>query len=130
MPHNLISAQESPVPLTKFQNLNIFWVKERNPDILSCFSQKLPARDSPPGSPVERLGREIPACGAFLHLSKYISYCLSLRVPGKEAPSMFPNRVPTDRDTPSPEPLAKRRDSIYLFIYLFIHSFIHSCMSA
>jgi hypothetical protein len=25
---------------------------------------------------------------------------------------MFPNRVPTDRDTPSPEPLAKRGDSI------------------
>jgi len=33
---------------------------------------------------------------------------------------MFPNRVPTDRDTPSPEPL----------VYIFIHSFIHSCMSA
>jgi hypothetical protein len=38
------------------------------------------------------------------------------------APSMFPNRVPTDRDTLSPEPLAKRGDSI--------RSFIHSCMSA
>jgi len=36
---------------------------------------------------------------------------------------MFPNRVPMDRDTLSPEPL-----SIYLFIYLFIHSFIHSLM--
>ena len=38
---------------------------------------------------------------------------------------MFRNTVSTDRDTPSPEPLAKRGDSVYLFI----HSFIHSCMS-
>ena len=33
---------------------------------------------------------------------------------------MFPNRVPTDRDTPSSEPLAKRGDSV--------HSFIHVCL--
>jgi hypothetical protein len=38
---NLISDQESPVPLPKFQmaprlkNLNVLWVQERNPDILS-----------------------------------------------------------------------------------------------
>ena len=38
---------------------------------------------------------------------------------------MFPNRFPTDRDTPSPEPLAKRGDSVFLFI----HSFIHVCRS-
>jgi hypothetical protein len=31
---------------------------------------------------------------------------------------MFPNRVPMDRDTPSPEPL----------VWLFIHSFIHVCL--
>ena len=43
---------------------------------------------------------------------------------------MSPNRVPTDKDTLSPEPLAKGGDSIYLFIYLFIHLFIHSFMSA
>jgi len=40
----------------------------------------------------------------------------SLRIPGKGAPSMFPNRVPMDRDTLSPGPL--------------VHSFIHSCMYA
>ena len=33
---------------------------------------------------------------------------------------MFPNRVPTDRDTLSPEPLAKQGDSI--------RSFIHVCL--
>jgi len=31
---------------------------------------------------------------------------------------MFPNRVPTDRDTLSTEPLAKRRDSIHSFMYV------------
>ena len=31
------------------------------------------------------------------------------------------NRVPTDRDTPSPEPLATRGVSIYLFIHSFFH---------
>ena len=34
---------------------------------------------------------------------------------------MFPSRVPTDRDTPSPEQLAQRVDSVHSFI-LFIHS--------
>jgi len=38
---------------------------------------------------------------------------ISLRVPSKGAPSMIPNGVPMDRDTPSPEPL-----SIYLFIHI------------
>ena len=37
----------------------------------------------------------------------------SLRVPGKGAPSMFPDSVPMDTETPSPEPL------IYLFMYIY-----------
>ena len=37
---------------------------------------------------------------------------LSLRVTIKGSPSMFPNCVPMERDTPSPEPL------VYLFIYV------------
>ena len=41
-----------------------------------------------------------------------LKICLSLRVPGKGAPTMFPNRVPMERDTPFPEPL------VYLFICL------------
>jgi hypothetical protein len=44
VPHNLISAQESPVPLPKLQmapRLKIFvpWVQKRTPDILSKKSQ-------------------------------------------------------------------------------------------
>jgi len=37
---------------------------------------------------------------------------LLLKVPGKGVPSMFCNRVPMDRDTPSPELL------IYIFMYV------------
>jgi len=37
---------------------------------------------------------------------------LSLRIPSKGAASMFPIRVPVDRDTQSPEPL------VYLFMYV------------
>jgi len=45
VPYNLISTQESPVPLLNFQmaprlQQNALWVQERNPDILSLFSQK------------------------------------------------------------------------------------------
>jgi len=77
---------------------------------------RVPASESPPGSPTGPLKRETPAYRAFLSLT-YISFHLSLRVPGKVAPSMFPNRVPMGSDTSSPEPL-------------FYFSFIHSCMSA
>jgi hypothetical protein len=44
---------------------------------------------------------------------------LFFRVPGKGAPSMFPNRVLIDRDTPSPE----------ASVYLLIHSFMYVCQS-
>jgi hypothetical protein len=50
----------------------------------------------------------------FLCLSWYITFYLSLRVPGNVAPSLFLNRVDVDRYNPSPEPL----------VYLFIHSCI------
>jgi hypothetical protein len=40
----------------------------------------------------------------YLSLNIYIFY-LSLRVSGKGAPSMFPNRVPMGSEAPSPEPL-------------------------
>jgi hypothetical protein len=63
VPHNLISAQESPVPLPKFQmapGLKIVMssgVQERNPDIL-IFLSKSPGKRIlsrfPNGAPVER----------------------------------------------------------------------------
>ena len=60
-------------------------------------------------------GEKYPLTGHF-YLASYISFYLSLRVPGKRAPSMFPNRVPMDSGTPSPEPL------VYI---LFFRSFVY-----
>jgi len=42
---------------------------------------------------------------------------LYFRVPDKGAPSMLPNRVPMDRDTPSPEPLVYLFMSYYTTLY-------------
>jgi hypothetical protein len=79
-------------------------VQERNPDILS-FSLKKFQQANP---------LQVPQGGPYGE-----RYLLTVRVPGKGAPSMFPNRVPMDRDTPSPEPL----------VCLFISSFIYVCQS-
>jgi len=69
--------------------------------------------DPSPGSPTGPLQRH-PSIGPSTSHPQKIH--LSLGVPGKGAPSMFPNRIPMDKDTPSPEPL--------------VCLFIHSCMSA
>jgi hypothetical protein len=76
--------------------------------ITILFSQKVPTNESPTGP----LWGEIPVYRAFLRLFYYVSFYLYLRIPGKAAPSMFPNRVLMDRATPSAEPL------VYLFIYV------------
>jgi hypothetical protein len=73
VPHNLISAQESLVPLPKFQvaprlNLNVLWVEERNPDILSFSLKKSWQVNPPPDFPTGPLWREMPAYIAFLYL--------------------------------------------------------------
>jgi hypothetical protein len=88
------------------------------------FSSKSPGKRIPQVPKWGPHGERYLLAGHF-YISQYISHCLSLRVPGKGSPSMFLNRVPTDRDTPSPEPLAKRGDSIYSFI----HSFMYVCRS-
>ena len=67
------------------------------------------------GSPVELLWRHLSTAPSTSHPLKIH---LSLRVPCKGAPSVFPNRVPMDRDTPSPEPL----------VYVFIHSVSYVCL--
>jgi hypothetical protein len=115
VPHNQISAQESPVPLPRFEmaprfKILMFSGSKKWTQIYYPFHSKVPASESAPGSPFGPLWREIPAYRTFLHLSLYISFYLSLRVPGNGAPSIFPNRVPMERDTLSPEPF-----------YSFIH---------
>jgi hypothetical protein len=90
----------------------------KEPRYTILFPQTVLACESPPGSPSETLWREIPAYRAFLHLSHYIYFYFSLRVPSKGAPSMFPYRVPMDRDTLFPETL----------VYLFVCSY-YVCLS-
>jgi hypothetical protein len=58
VPHNLISAQDSPVSLPKFEmapaiNLNVLWVQQRN-QIYCPFLTKFPASEYSPDSPMER----------------------------------------------------------------------------
>jgi len=86
-----------------------------NPDILSFLLKK--SRQTNPHQVPQRgpYGDRYLLTGPFTSLLIYLLY-LSFRVPGKEAPSMFRNRVPMARDTPSQEPL--------------FYSFIHSRMSA
>jgi hypothetical protein len=90
----------------------------KEPRYTIFFTQKVPASEFPPASPTGPLGREIPTYRAFFTSLLIYLYLSFFRVPGKGAFSVFPNRVPKDRDTPSPEPL----------VYLFIHSFIHVCL--
>jgi hypothetical protein len=128
VPHNLQSAQHSPVPLPKLQmapRLKILMSSgcKNGTQYTIDFSQIVPASESPPGSPTGPQWREIPTYGAFLHLSWYTSFYLSLRVRGKGAPFMFPNRARLGLGysvTKATGPL----------IHSIIHSFIHSCISA
>jgi hypothetical protein len=74
IPHNLISAQESPAPLPKFQmapKLKILMSSgsKKGSQIYFTFSQKVPTNESFPVSPTQPLWREIPAYRAFLQLS-------------------------------------------------------------
>ena len=65
VPHNLISVQESPVPLLEFQ--------------MAPGLKILTASGSNKGTQIH-----------FFFLSK---------IPGKQTPSIFPNRDPMERDT-------------------------------
>jgi hypothetical protein len=56
VPHNLISTQESPVPLPKFQmapRLKILMASgsKKGTQIYFSFLSKVPANEPPPGSP-------------------------------------------------------------------------------
>jgi len=56
VPHNLISAQDSPVPLPKFQmapRLKILMSSgsKKGTQIYYSFLSKIPANEPPPGSP-------------------------------------------------------------------------------
>jgi len=121
----LISAQDSPVPVPKFQ------MASRLKTLMSCgskkgtwiyypFFPKSPDKRKPSGFPSGTPRDRYPLAGCFyISLNISLTFCLSF--PGKGSPSMFLNRVPLDRDTPIIRAIGQVR-GFYLFIY--------SCMSA
>ena len=106
MPHNLISAQGSPAPLPKFHmapRLKILissGFKKGTQRILS-FSLKKSRQANPLHVPQRGPDGERYLRTGDFYVSLNISlFYLSLRVPGKGAPSMFPNKVPLNREPP------------------------------
>jgi len=70
VPHNLISTQQSPVPLLKFQmapRLKILMASrsKKGTQIYFSFLSKVLANQLPPGSPTGLLWRGRPICRAF-----------------------------------------------------------------
>jgi hypothetical protein len=94
--------------------------KKRNPDMLP-FSLKESQQANPLQVPQQGpYGEKYPLTGHF-----YLSFNISLLIfpsesPSKGTSSMFPNGVPMDSDTPSPEPL------VY---FLLINSCMYICQS-
>jgi hypothetical protein len=96
VPHNLISTQESPVPLLKFQidpTLKILMApgSKNGTEMYFSFPSKVPANEPPPGNPTGPLWRGMPFTG-LLHTSQksYLSGSPviepSLEVPLREMP--------------------------------------------
>jgi hypothetical protein len=133
VPNNVISTQHSPVPLPKFQmtpRLKILMSSgsKKGTHIYYLFLAKVLASESPPGSPVGSLWREMPISRAFLTISSRVPSkgalptgplhwaCLernapflelpnpSLKVPGRWAPFQVPQGGPYGKRCPFPEP--------------------------
>jgi len=74
VPHNLISAQESPVPLPKFQmapRLKILMssTSKEGTQMYYPFLSKAPASESSPGYPMWPLWRKMPITRTSLNIS-------------------------------------------------------------
>ena len=92
VPHNLISAQESPAPLPKFHmapRLKILMSSgsKKGTQTYYHFLSRVPASESPPGSPTGPLWREMPVSRAFRNISS--------RVPSKGALRTEPLQIET-----------------------------------
>ena len=96
--HNLISAQESPVPLPKFQmaprhKILMSSGSKKATQIYYSFLSRVPASESPPSYPTGPLWREMPVSKAFLNISS--------RVPSKGAlPRGPPHWASAERNAP------------------------------
>jgi hypothetical protein len=79
VPHNLISTQESPVPLLKFQmvpRLKILMASgsKKGTQIYFSFLSKVPANEPPQVPQQGRSGEGGPFTGHFAYLSKTSSF--------------------------------------------------------
>ena len=106
VPYNLISTQESPVPMLKFQmapRLKILMASrsKKGTQIHFSFLSKVPANEPPPGCPTGPLWREIPAYRALcISLKNLIFLCSQLKEPSLKAPF----KESSQRDDPPLEP--------------------------
>jgi len=126
VPHKLISAQESPVPLPKFQMASRFKVlmssgSKKGTQIYHPFCSKSPG---PLGSPTGPYGQRYPLTGHFyicLNISLFVFPSESLV---REPPPCFLTGSPWTGILHH-----QSHWSVYLFIHSFIHLFIDVCWS-
>jgi hypothetical protein len=104
VPHNLISTQESPVPLLKFQvapRLKIMMASrsKNGTQMYFSFLSKVPANEPHPGCPTGPLWRGRPAYRAFCISQKPHLSCSPIREPSLKVPFMesLAERCPTTR---------------------------------
>ena len=127
VPQNLISSQESPVPLLKFQmapRLKILMASgsKKETQIYFCFLSIVPpANKPPPGSPTGPLWRGRPVYRAFCISLKTSSFSFPVKEPSLKVPLMesLAERCPTTRTPlhspikvpgiPAPPPLSRTR---------------------
>jgi hypothetical protein len=108
---NLVSTQESPVLLTKFQMALRFKIltssgfKKGTQIYYMFFFSKIPAKEHPPSSPTGRLRREIPFYRAFcISLENLLKIPLNKKALRKKRPFMFPEAWSLWKQTPISEP--------------------------
>jgi hypothetical protein len=96
VPHNLLSAQERPVPLPNFQmapRLKILMSSgsKKGTQISYNFFSAVPASESPSGSPTGPIWRGIPVSRAYFNLSSSVPSKGALpRGPDRNAPFLEP----------------------------------------
>ena len=126
VPHNLISAQDSPVPLPKFHMAPIFKIlifseSKKGTQIYHPFLSKSPCKRIPSsfsiGAPMERDAR---FQGIFTFLLKYIFLSFP-QSPRYWSPLHVPKQDPHWQGYPVTRATG-------LFIYLYIQTLIHVCL--
>ena len=110
VPHNLIPAQESPVPLPRFRmapTLKILMSSrsKKGTRIYYPFLSKSPGKRIPPRFFNGPLWREIPVYREVLHLSWYISLTCLSGPQKRSSPSRSPSWIPLGERCPIPRVL-------------------------